>query len=155
MFWYARARKPGHQRAQAPEVLALKRLIGKKICLCSRGPAAYHDSVKSSVSGNSNPVMLQGQLEGLRWRRWIALGCVSLVLLFAGLAATHFHSDAQIACGSRPCAICISLHSNAPAVTAHSLHVLFAIDSVAIPFVVEGKGFAVERAFFIRPPPAV
>ncbi|HEY6274440.1 MAG TPA: hypothetical protein VIX19_20840 [Terriglobales bacterium] len=95
------------------------------------------------------------QLEIARWRRLLALGCVSLVLLFAGLAATHFHSDAQIACGSRPCAICISLHSNAPAVTAHSLDVLFVVDSVATPYVAEGKGFQVERAFFIRPPPAV
>lgn len=98
---------------------------------------------------------VKNQLEASRGRRWIALGCISLVLLFAGLAATHFHSDAQIACGSRPCAICISLHSNAPAVTAHSLYVQFTIDSVAIPFVAEGKGHAVERAFFIRPPPAV
>ncbi len=100
-------------------------------------------------------VIVESQFETSRWRRLIALGCISLVLLFAGLAATHFHTDAQIACGSRPCAICISLHSNAPAVTAHSLHVQFAVDSVAVPFVAEGKGFAVERAFFIRPPPAV
>lgn len=99
--------------------------------------------------------MVRNQFETSRWRRLVALGCVSLVLLFAGIAATHFHSDAQIACGSRSCTICISLHSNAPALAAHSFHVLFAIDSVAAPFVAEGKGFAVERAFFIRPPPAV
>jgi hypothetical protein len=84
----------------------------------------------------------------------MALGCISLVLLFAGIAATHFHPDSQIACGSRSCTICISLHSNALALTAHSLHVLFATESVAIPFVADGEDFAVERAFFIRPPPA-
>src|SRR5215469_7801191 len=99
--------------------------------------------------------MVKSQFEISRWRRLIVWGCVSLVLLFAGIAAAHFHSDNQIACGSRPCTICVSLHSNAPALTAHSLHVLFAIDSVATPYIAEGKGFAVERAFFIRPPPAV
>lgn len=99
--------------------------------------------------------MVKNQFETSRWQRLVALGCLSLVLLFAGIAATHFHSDAQIACGSRSCTICISLHSNAPALTAHSFHVLFAIDSVATPFVAERKGFAIERAFFIRPPPAV
>ena len=99
--------------------------------------------------------MVKSQFETTRWQRLAALGCISLVLLFAGIAATHFHSDAQIACGSRSCTICVPLHSNAPALTAHSLHVFFATDSVAVPFVAEGKGFAIERAFFIRPPPAV
>lgn len=99
--------------------------------------------------------MVKNQFEPSRWRRLVALGCISLVLLFAGIAATHFHSDAQIACGSRSCTICVSLHSNAPALAAHSFLVLFAIDSVAVPFVAEGNGFAIERAFFIRPPPAV
>lgn len=99
--------------------------------------------------------MVKSQFEISRWRRLIALGCVSLVLLFAGIAALHFHSDTQIACGSRSCTICISLHSNAPAPTAHAFQVVFAMDSVATPYVAEGKGFAIERAFFIRPPPAV
>ena len=100
-------------------------------------------------------VNFKNQPETSRWQRLIALSCISLVLLFAGIAATHFHSDNQIPCSSRSCTICISLHSNAPALTSHSLHVLFAIDSVAVPFVAEGEGFPVERAFFIRPPPAV
>ena len=99
--------------------------------------------------------MAKSQFESSRWQRLMALGCVSLIVLFAGIAATHFHPDTQVACGSRSCTICVSLHSNAPALTSHSLHVQFAIDSVATPFVAEGKGFAVERAFFIRPPPAV
>jgi hypothetical protein len=110
---------------------------------------------RAVFQAKSSPVILEGQLGSSRSRRLIALGCLSLILLFAGLAATHFHSDAQIACGSRPCAVCITVHANAPVIAAQSLHVAFAIDSMAAPFVAEGKGFAMVRAFFIRPPPAV
>jgi hypothetical protein len=100
-------------------------------------------------------VIGHGQLENLRWRRWIALGCIVLVALFAGLEATHAHSDAQPARSSSPCAVCISVHANAPAVTSHPLPVLFATEAVAIPFRAEGHGIAAEIALFIRPPPAV
>lgn len=102
---------------------------------------------KASVIGN-------GQLENPRWQRWIALGCIVLVALFAGLEATHAHSDAQPARSSSPCAVCISVHANAPAVTSHPLPVLFTAEAVAIPFRAEGHGIAAEIALFIRPPPA-
>jgi hypothetical protein len=85
----------------------------------------------------------------------MALGCMVLVVLFAGLEATHAHSDAQPARSSSPCAVCVSVHANAPAVTSHPLPVLFAVEAVAIPFRAEGHGIAAEIALFIRPPPAV
>ncbi len=89
------------------------------------------------------------------WQRWMALGCLFLVLVFAGVEATHAHSDAQLARSSSPCAICISVHANSPAVTAHSLPVLFTVESVTVPFRAEGKAIAPELTLFIRPPPTV
>ncbi len=96
-----------------------------------------------------------GQLETFALRRWTALGCILLAVAFAVLGAIHAHSDAQPACGSAPCAVCISVHANAPAVTSHPLLILFAAETVAIPFRAEGHGIAAEPTLFIRPPPAV
>ena len=96
----------------------------------------------------------KSQLETALWQRWIALGCLLLVLVFAGLEATHVHSDAQLAGNASPCAVCISVHANAPAVSFHPLPTLLAVEIVAVPFRTEGKGIAEEIALFIRPPPA-
>jgi hypothetical protein len=95
----------------------------------------------------------KGQLEGFAWRRWMALGCMVLVLVFAGLEATHAHLDAKLARSSGPCAVCISVHANAPAVTFHPFPTLLAVELVTIPFQAEGHGIAAELALFIRPPP--
>lgn len=96
----------------------------------------------------------KGQLENPRWQRWMALGCMLLILLLAGLEATHAHSDFQPARGSSQCAVCVSVHANAPAVTPQPLPVLFAVEAVAVPFRAEGHSIAAEIAIFIRPPPS-
>ncbi len=88
------------------------------------------------------------------WQRWMALGCLFLLLAFVGLEATHAHSDGQLARSSSPCAVCISVHANSPAMTAHPLPVLFAFEAVTVPFRAERKAVAAELSLFIRPPPA-
>jgi len=87
-------------------------------------------------------------------KRFIALSCILMALVMAGLEATHAHPDAAVSRNSRPCAICISVHSNAPTAMFHSLPVLYAVDVVAIPALTEGKSTAPELTLFIRPPPS-
>lgn len=87
--------------------------------------------------------------------RWAALGCVFLVLMMSGVEATHAHSDFVAPRASSPCAICISVHANAPAVTVYALPTLAALETLAIPFGAEGKGIDREISLVIRPPPAV
>ncbi len=94
-----------------------------------------------------------GQFEISRLKRFIALSCILMALVMAGLEATHAHSDTTVA-SSRPCALCISVHANAPTVTFQSLPVLYAVDVVAIPSLTEGKSTAPELSLFIRPPPS-
>ncbi len=90
-----------------------------------------------------------------RWRYWMSLGCTFLVLVFAGLGATHIHTDAQTACGSSPCAICISVHANAPVASSYILPVLFSVETVAVLFQAEIQSITAELTLFIRPPPAI
>src|SRR5437899_999114 len=94
------------------------------------------------------------QFETGQVKRLIALSCILMVLAMAGLEATHAHAEAAAPRNSRPCAICVSVHANAPTVTFQSLPVLFAVDVVAIPFLTEGKSTAPELILFIRPPPS-
>ena len=82
----------------------------------------------------------------------LALACVCLTLMFAGLESTHAHSDAKI---TGPCAICISIHANAPAITFHLLPTLRPVQTLAVARPVEGLGIAKELRLFIRPPPSV
>jgi hypothetical protein len=91
---------------------------------------------------------------GSRWQRCIALGCLFLVLAFAGVEATHAHSDAM-ARSSSPCAVCISVHANSPLVITHDLPVLFSVEAVTLPFRATGHAVAAELTLFIRPPPVV
>jgi len=95
-----------------------------------------------------------GQLDTGRLMRWMALSAVFLVLLMSGLEATHAHSDAAISRNSAPCAICITAHSNAPAVTVHFLPELGTVETVADAYAPEGKSAAPELQLFIRPPPS-
>ena len=87
--------------------------------------------------------------------RGAALACILLVLLMTGVEATHAHSDVVAAKSSSPCAICISVHANAPAVTVYVLPTLSTLETVAVPFGAEGKGIDREISLVIRPPPAV
>jgi hypothetical protein len=87
-------------------------------------------------------------------RRITALACISLVLLLAGLEATHAHSDVANV-RSSPCAICLSVHANAPAVMVLVMPTLAMLDTLVTPSLVEGHGIQREISLFIRPPPAL
>ena len=88
------------------------------------------------------------------FKRLAALSCISLVLLLAGLEATHAHSDVTNV-RSSPCAICLSVHANAPVVTVLLMPTLAALDTLVTPSLVEGHGIQREISLFIRPPPAL
>jgi hypothetical protein len=88
----------------------------------------------------------------LETSRWVAMVCVLLLLVFSGLEATHAHPDAKLP--SSACAICVSVHANAPAITLHPLPTLRPVATVTVPLQTEGKSVAPELALFIRPPPA-
>jgi hypothetical protein len=88
-------------------------------------------------------------------RRWIALCCVGLALLICGVEATHAHSGANATRDASSCALCISVHANAPAIVFGSLPVLYAVEIISIPRQSQSRSAAPELALFIRPPPAV
>jgi len=89
-----------------------------------------------------------------RWQRCITVSCLLLVLVFAAVEAVHVHSNAEISRHSgTPCLVCISAHSNAPALIAHHLPVLVAVVAVLVPYEVEATGFDSRLELFTRPPP--
>jgi hypothetical protein len=94
------------------------------------------------------------QLGSSRLWRWTALTCILLVILMTGVESVHAHSGVPNGRTSSSCAICISVHANAPVVVYHPLPTLAAVEMVAIPFQTEGKGTSTELSLFIRPPPA-
>jgi hypothetical protein len=96
--------------------------------------------------------MGKSQFEVGRAQRFLAVACVCLALLFAGLESTHAHADAKT---SSPCVICVSTHANALSVTFHLLPVLRPVQPVPPARPAEGRGIAKELRLFIRPPPAV
>ncbi len=97
----------------------------------------------------------QGQVENVSLKRWVALSCVFLALLLTGLEATHAHSDATVSRNSAPCAICLSVHANAPATTFQFLPALYPVATVVAAYPLEAKGTGPELRLFIRPPPSV
>lgn len=107
----------------------------------------------SGLSGNVR-VISTSQF-GKSVLRWAALGCIFLVLLMTGVEAIHAHSDVASGRGSSPCAICFSVHANAPAITCHVLPTLSAVEALSVAFRPEGKGIVKEISLFIRPPPVV
>jgi hypothetical protein len=88
-------------------------------------------------------------------RNWAALCCLSVLLAFAWLETTHAHPAGELARGSTPCAVCIAVHANAPALTAHPAPVLFTVETLTASFRAERKDITAEISLFIRPPPAV
>jgi hypothetical protein len=97
----------------------------------------------------SRAVMRKVQLES---SRVVALMCVLLLLVFAGLEATHAHADGKVSASS--CAMCVSAHASAPALTANPLPTLRPVARVAVQFETERPRTALRLAFFIRPPPS-
>jgi hypothetical protein len=85
----------------------------------------------------------------------MASACMLLVMVFAGLEATHTHYDALRTQNSAPCAFCVSVHANTPVITVHPLPTLRAVEMVAISSRTEGKSVAPQLTLFIRPPPVV
>jgi hypothetical protein len=96
----------------------------------------------------------QGQLETGKIMRMVAVICVFLALLMTGVEATHAHSESSVATNSTPCAICLSAHAKAPSITVQFLPLVYAVETVSVPYETEGKSAAPELSLFIRPPPA-
>jgi hypothetical protein len=94
------------------------------------------------------------QFEHRRLMRLIAMVCIVLALFVAGLEATHSHSDGAVARNSSPCAICLSVHANAPTVTVYLLLVFHSVEAFTVPYETQGKSAISELSLFIRPPPA-
>jgi len=97
----------------------------------------------------------KGQLESNRLARFIALGCIFLALVMTGVEATHAHSEVALSRNSAPCAICLSAHAKAPTITVQFLPLVYAVETVAVAYELEGKSTAPELSLFIRPPPSV
>lgn len=90
-----------------------------------------------------------------RTQHWVAVVCLVLVLLFVGLETTHAHPSGDLARGSSSCSICVAVHANAPALTAHALPVIFTVERMTVLFRAERKGTTQDLTLFIRPPPMV
>ena len=88
--------------------------------------------------------------------RVVALLCIALALFMGVLEATHSHSDGAVARNSSPsspCAICLSVHANAPTVTVYLLQVFHAVEALTVPYESQGKSAVSTLSLFIRPPP--
>jgi hypothetical protein len=88
----------------------------------------------------------------LETSRYVALICVLLLLVFAGLEATHAHAGGKVQASS--CAMCVSAHASAPALAANPLPTLRPLARIAVQFETERPSTALRLTFFIRPPPA-
>lgn len=88
-------------------------------------------------------------------RHCAALCCLCVLLAFAWLETTHAHPAGDSLRGSTPCTVCIAVHANAPALTAHALPVLFTVETLTAQLRVERKGITSEISLFIRPPPVL
>ena len=95
----------------------------------------------------------QSQLDTSKLMRVIALLCIALALFMGALEATHSNSDGAVARNSSPCAICLSVHANAPTVTVYLLEVSHAVEALTVPYESQGKSAVSELSLFIRPPP--
>jgi hypothetical protein len=87
-------------------------------------------------------------------QHWVVVICLLLVLIFTGLETTHAHPAGDAARGSTPCAVCIAVHANAPALTAYFLPILFVVEAVTGSFRAQHTGTTADLWLFIRPPPA-
>jgi hypothetical protein len=85
--------------------------------------------------------------------RWLAVVCVFLLLVFAGVEATHAHADGPLSGSSSSCALCVSAHANALAVTFVPLPAPLITEAVDVPFHPQVRGLVGELSLFIRPPP--
>jgi hypothetical protein len=85
-------------------------------------------------------------------RYWIALACILLTLTMFGVETVHSHAASG---ASTQCAICITVHANAPVIVVLALPVLHTLETVRQPNRTKRKITGVELELFTRPPPAV
>jgi len=81
------------------------------------------------------------------------LTCILLVLMMTCLEAMHAHADAASPDATRPCAICIAVHSNAPATTVDLLTILTKLEIIKVCYQNWHTSKPRELKLFIRPPP--
>jgi len=117
-------------------------------------PVFRRDAIFLGSKATSLRVITKSQRGTSLLRRLTALTCISLVLLLAGLEATHAHSDVA-SVRSSPCAICLSVHANAPAITLLVMPTLSALETLVTPSLIEGHGIQREISLFTRPPPVL
>ena len=99
-------------------------------------------------------VTTNNQREASFARRLTALACISLVLWLAGLEALHAHHEVA-SVRSTPCALCVTVHANAPAITLLALPTLSELEILVAPSLVESHGIQREISLFTRPPPVL
>lgn len=95
-----------------------------------------------------------GKFGETKLRRCIALFCLLLVVVLTSTEAVHIHPDSAISRDGARCLLCLSLHANAPVVTAQPLPVQFAVAMMAVTYEVRAQGIASRLELFTRPPPA-
>ncbi|MBZ5521111.1 MAG: hypothetical protein LAP21_02510 [Acidobacteriia bacterium] len=93
------------------------------------------------------------QTERKAFPQWVAVACILIALLFAGLEATHVHESARSGNVGGPCAVCISAHANAPTATVTAVPAILMVAIVAIPYEIEANSITNLLDIFIRPPP--
>lgn len=106
--------------------------------------------------GNKDMVLRvarKGQFETGSLVRVVALVCVLLALVMTGVEAMHAHSETALSTNSAPCAICLSAHAKAPTVTIQLLPLVYTVETVAVPYLSQGKSAISDLTLFIRPPP--
>lgn len=99
------------------------------------------------------PLIENNQFEAGRLKRCLVFCGLLLILVFAGIEAMHAHPDGNLSGQSGHCALCITVHANATAVTFHPLPALRAVAMIAVPVLDQGQGVGTELSLFIRPPP--
>jgi hypothetical protein len=85
--------------------------------------------------------------------RWTTVACLFLVFVLAGLEVTHAHSEIA-SVRSSPCAICLSVHANAPAATYHFFSTLLTVEAIPAAVETTAKDSSRKLSLFIRPPPS-
>ncbi|HEX5433680.1 MAG TPA: hypothetical protein VFY05_05545, partial [Candidatus Angelobacter sp.] len=99
-------------------------------------------------------VTTNNQGEAIFFKRLAGLLCIALVLWLAGLEALHAHHEVANV-RSTPCAICLSVHANAPAITLLALPTLSELEILVAPSLIESYGIQTEISLFTRPPPVL
>jgi hypothetical protein len=86
---------------------------------CNLGKLLLYSARVSIFCLDRNGVADKSQFGSSSLQRWINVSCLALVLVFTAVEAVHAHPSRDISRHSgNSCLICISAHSNAPALAA-------------------------------------